>query len=94
MTQEEKQSLMTLNEAIQHCEKVALSCQRDERKCALQHVQLMHWLKELRVLRQLVKPEYLQEIRGLQKTWGKEWEEEFNRLLCYDVTGPFAHRFK
>ena len=50
----------------------------------------MQWLKELRVLRQLVKPEYLQEIRGLQKTWGKEWEEYFNRALCYDVTGPFA----
>ena len=92
MTQEEKQSLMTLNEAIKHCEEVALSCQGDEKKCALQHVQLMQWLKELRVLRQLVKPEYLQEIRGLQKTWGKEWEEYFNRELCYDVTGPFRNR--
>lgn len=94
MTQEEKQSLMTLNEAIQHCEEVAVSCQSDERKCALQHVQLMQWLKELRVLRQLVKPEYLQEIRGLQKTWGKEWEEYFNRALCYDVTGSFRNRYK
>ena len=84
----------TLNEAIQHCEEVALSCAKDNRKCALEHVQLMQWLKELRALRKLVKPEYLREISGIQKTWGKEWEEEFNRLLCYDLSGPFRDRYK
>jgi hypothetical protein len=94
MTQEEKKSLMSLDAAIKHCEEVALSCTKSNRECALEHVQLMQWLKELRVLRQLVKPEYLQEIRGLQKTWGKEWEEYFNRELCYDVTGPFRDRYK
>lgn len=82
--------MMKLEEAINHCEEVALSCDKSNRECALEHVQLMQWLKELRVLRQLVKPEYLQEIRGLQKTWGKEWEEYFNRALCYDISGPFA----
>ena len=85
---------MTLNEAISHCEEVALSCAKSNRKCALEHVQLMQWLKELRALRKLVKPEYLQEIRGLQKTWGKEWEEYFNRELCYDLSGPFRDRYK
>ena len=82
--------MMELGEAINHCEKVALSCAKSNRECALEHVQLMTWLKELRAIRQLVKPEYLQEIRGLQKTWGKEWEEYFNRALCYDISGPFA----
>ena len=86
--------MMILNEAINHCEEVALSCSDDEKKCALEHVQLMQWLKELRVLRQLVKPEYLQEIRGLQKTWGKEWEEWFNRELRCDLSGPFRNRYK
>ena len=31
----------------------------------------MQWLKELRVLRQLVKPEYLRAITGLQQSWVK-----------------------
>jgi len=96
MNQEEKKSLMSLDAAIKHCEEVALSCAKSNKECAIEHIQLMQWLKELRVLRQLVKPEYLQEIRGLQKTWGKEWEEYFNRALCYDVTGPFRelNKFK
>ena len=82
--------MMKLEEAIKHCEQVALSCAKSNRECALDHVQLMQWLKELRALKKLVKPEYLQEIRGLQKTWGKEWEEHFNHALCYDISGPFA----
>lgn len=81
---------MKLEEAINHCEEVALSCDKSDRECALDHVQLMQWLKELRAIRRLVKPEYLQKIRGLQKTWGKEWEEYFNRALCYDISGPFV----
>lgn len=86
--------IMNLEEAIEHCKEVALSRQSDEKECALQHVQLMQWLKELRVLRQLVKPHHLNMINGLKDSFGKEWEEEFNRLLCYDVTGPFRDRFK
>ena len=82
--------MMKLEEAINHCEEVALSCTKSNKECALDHIQLMQWLKELRVVRQLVKPEYLQEIRGLQKTWGKEWEEYFYNALRYDITGPFA----
>lgn len=82
--------MMELKDAIKHCEEVALSRAECNRECALEHVQLMQWLKELRALRKLVKPEYLQEIHGLQKTWGKEWEEYFNRALCYDISGPFA----
>lgn len=82
--------MMKLEEAINHCEEVALSCNKSNRECALDHIQLMQWLKELRVIRQLVKPEYLQEIHGLQKTWGKEWEEYFYKALNYDITGPFA----
>lgn len=82
--------MMKLEEAINHCEETALSCAKSNRECALEHVQLMTWLKELRAIRKLVKPEYLQEIHGLQKTWGKEWEEYFNCALCYDLSGPFA----
>ena len=51
--------MMNLEEAINHCEKVALSCAESNKECALDHVQLMQWLKELRALRQIVKPEYL-----------------------------------
>lgn len=87
--------MMTLDEAINHCGELALSCAKSNRECALEHVQLMTWLKELRAIRKLVKPKYLNEIKMLQKTWGgEEWEENFNRLLCYDVTGPFADRNK
>ena len=73
--------MITLDEAINHCEEVALSCENNNRECALEHVQLMQWLKELRVLRQLVKPEYLRAITGLQQSWGKEWEKYFMGAL-------------
>lgn len=81
---------MKLDEAIKHCEEVALSCDKSNKECAFEHIQLMTWLKELRAVRQLVKPRHLNIIKMLQKTWGKEWEEHFNSALCYDVTGPFA----
>ena len=51
--------MMKLDEAINHCEEVALSCAKSNRECALEHVQLMQWLKELRALRKLVKPKHL-----------------------------------
>ena len=86
--------MITLDEAINHCEEVALSCENNNRECALEHVQLMQWLKELRVLRQLVKPEYLRAITGLQQSWGKEWEKYFNRELHFDETGVFKDRYK
>lgn len=85
--------MMKLDEAINHCKEKALSCAESNRECALEHVQLMQWLKELRALRKLVKPEYLQKINMLQKTWRKEWEEYFNRELCYDLSGPFRNRY-
>ena len=43
--------MMTLEEAIKHCKKVAISCSKSNRECALDHVQLMQWLKELRAMR-------------------------------------------
>jgi len=36
---------MSLEEAIAHCEEVALNCSRQQ--CALEHLQLAKWLKEL-----------------------------------------------
>ena len=59
---------MTLDEAIQHCEKVAkeqehlCKCNDDYnfsqpkwRKCAEEHRQLASWLKELKLLREVVR---------------------------------------
>ena len=86
--------MITLDEAINHCEEVALSCENNNRECALEHAQLMQWLKELRVLRQLVKPEYLRAITGLQQSWSKEWEEYFNRERHFEETGVFRDRYK
>lgn len=40
---------MTLEEAIVHCEEIALGCENKE--CALDHAQLAEWLKELKVLK-------------------------------------------
>jgi len=39
---------MTLNEAIEHAENVAATC--DISSCAEEHMQLVEWLKELRDL--------------------------------------------
>ena len=33
--------MITLDEAINHCEEVALSCENNNRECALEHAQLM-----------------------------------------------------
>lgn len=73
--------MMKLEEAINHCEEVALSCAKNNIKCSLEHVQLRQWLKELRELRKLVKPEDLQKIRELQKTCGKEMEEHHTETI-------------
>lgn len=39
---------MTLDEAIEHAEEVASSC---EGQCSLDHKQLAEWLKELKICR-------------------------------------------
>ena len=41
--------MMTLEEAIEHCEEVASNC--DNKECALDHKQLAEWLKELQTLK-------------------------------------------
>jgi len=38
--------MMTLDEAIEHCEEVANQCSNKE--CSNDHIQLAKWLKELR----------------------------------------------
>lgn len=41
---------MTLDEAIQHCDEVAVTCENKE--CALDHLQLSNWLNELKDYRE------------------------------------------
>ena len=48
--EQESDGMMTLEEAILHCEKVADRCAITDgnRKCEIEHRQLAEWLKELR----------------------------------------------
>ena len=45
---------MTLEEAIKYYREKALSCSNEQRECALEHIQLIDWLKELKCLRLVV----------------------------------------
>ncbi len=49
MTQEENEKqVMTLDEAIEHCEEKSVGCDR----CANEHRQLAKWLKELKIYKE------------------------------------------
>ena len=81
---------MTIEEAIQHCREVALRCNEEQRECALEHVQLMDWLKELKCLRKVVDKKYLDGIVALKKAFGEEYDRHFEIELRRDLTGMFA----
>lgn len=48
--------MMTLEEAILHCEEVADRCAVTDgnRKCEIEHRQLAEWLRELKKLREVL----------------------------------------
>lgn len=82
--------MMTLEEAIIHCREKALSCSNEQRECALEHVQLMDWLKELKCLRKVVDKKYIEGISVLKSAFGEEYDKYFERELRRDLTGMFA----
>lgn len=81
---------MTLEEAIKHCREKALSCSSEQRECALEHIQLMDWLKELKCLRKVVDKKYLEGITTLKAAFGEDYDRYFERELRRDLTGMFA----
>lgn len=81
---------MTLEEAIIHCREKALSCSDEQQECALEHVQLMDWLKELKCLRKVVDKKYIEGISALKSAFGEDYDKYFERELRRDLTGMFA----
>lgn len=79
---------MTIEEAIDHCQEKIDNCNNTE--CALEHKQLLMWLKELRCLRKVVDPKYLKGIDYLQDVYGINFEYQFEIELRRDLTGMFA----
>ena len=63
---------MTLNEAIKHCEEVVKECERHiyrypdqlayAEKCVEEHRQLAEWLKELKIIHDLIENRYIKII--------------------------------
>lgn len=82
--------MMNIDEAISHCKDVALRCEETQRECALEHVQLMDWLKELKCLRKVVDKKYLDGISILKKAFGEEYDRCFEIELRRDLSGMFA----
>ena len=59
--------MMTLDEAITHCDEVANNCNNKE--CALNHQQLKNWLIELKTMRSKEWEEYIKYIETtMEKT--------------------------
>ena len=81
---------MNLEEAIVHCRDIALNCTEEQRECALEHVQLMDWLKELKCLRKVVDKKYLDGLNVLKKAFGEEYDRCFEIELRRDLSGMFA----
>ena len=81
---------MTLEDAIKHYREKTLSCSNEQRECALEYIQLMDWLKELKCLRKVVDKKYLGGIALLKKAWGKDYDYYFEKELRRDLTGMFA----
>lgn len=79
---------MTLQEAIKHCQEIIDSCNNTE--CALEHKQLIMWLKELQCLRKVVDKKYLKGIEVLKGAYGYRFPHYFDIELRRDLTGMFA----
>lgn len=79
---------MELREAISHCQEIIDSC--NNRECALEHKQLIMWLKELQCLRKVVDKKYLKGIEVLKDAFGDEFSHHFDIELRRDLTGMFA----
>lgn len=76
---------MTIEEAIKHCEDVALSCKDNNSSCALEHIQLAEWLKELKYYRnKIMKKRYIRE-GGISQFWdqhvGKNGTIDYQKLM-------------
>ena len=81
---------MTLEEAINHCQEIIDSCNNTE--CALEHKQLIMWLKELQCLRKVVDKKYLKGIEILKDAYGDRFPHYFDIELRRDLTGMFAEK--
>ena len=81
---------MTLQEAINHCQEIIDSCNNTE--CALEHKQLIMWLKELQCLRKVVDKKYLKGIEVLKDAYGDRFPHYFDIELRRDLTGMFAEK--
>lgn len=79
---------MTLQEAIKHCQEIIDSCNNTE--CALEHKQLIMWLKELQCLRKVVDKKYLKGIEVLKGAYGEDFDRHFLIEVRRDLTGMFA----
>lgn len=89
-TDESLRITMTLEEAIARCREKALQFSSEQKERALEYVQLMDWLKELKCLRQVTDKKYLDAIDGLRKAFGEDYDRYFSIELRRDLTGMFA----
>lgn len=83
-----KNKIMKLEEAINHCKRIADTCNNKE--CSIDHLQLMYWLQELKCLRKVVDKKYLKGISVLKDAYGENFPHFFDIELRRDLTGMFA----
>ena len=81
--------IMTLDEAIKHCEEIV--CKNNE--CKEDYKQLASWLKELKCLRQVVDKRYIDGLRFLQEVYPYTFDKYFRIELRRDMTGMFRRDF-
>lgn len=82
--------MMTIEEAIKHCNNVASSqCNT----CGEEHKQLAEWLKELKCLRKVVDKKYIEGIDYLKQCHPSTWDRQFEIELRSDMTGMFRRHF-
>lgn len=78
--------MMTLDDAIQHCEEKS-NCT----ECGMQHKQLAKWLKELKKLREYNNIEqcilYLRRNGYVVKKWTKNMQEDSDECVVLDENG-------
>lgn len=82
----EKKAIMTLNEAIEHCEE-KIDCT----DCGMQHKQLAEWLKELTVLRERVSVDqcilHLRRNGYIVRKWTKNMQQDSDECVALDEEG-------
>ena len=80
---------MTLNEAIEHAEEVARTC--DDSQCARDHRRLARWLTELKMARESAFAEIPQMARTISENHDLKAENAKLRELCSDMFTDFAN---